>query len=220
MSWEILNLYKVIKHRIKDLWKGNMFLKEENNRSVSPKGQCTSTTLYLIIYLQKHFPVKVLAFLHSWHAFLCKRDQIEMRAMHVSEHFSFSSEIPPSFISTSAFLPGSSRSRHSSPAALTSTVNSQSLRPSGGWIRYLQILIFYCAFCNRLFLLFDGLTSKVLKQMKLASDQHQILFENTLYFLNMAYFLIETKCSKWKECRPGLDFIQWELIGSWTVGVL
>ncbi len=76
-----------------------------------------------------------------------------------------------------------------------------------------------------LFLLFDGLTSKVWKQfgwkqMNLASNQHQMLFENTLYFLNMAYFLIETKYSKWKKWRPGLDFIQWEMIGSWTVGVL
>lgn len=32
---------------------------------MSSKGQCTSTTLYLIIYLQKHFLVKVMAFLRK-----------------------------------------------------------------------------------------------------------------------------------------------------------
>lgn len=139
MSWEIINNYDFYHNRtaLSDhtqntgSLKGKVFIKEENNRSVSVKGQGTSTTLYLI-YLQKHFPVKVLAFLHSWHEFVCKRDQIEMRAMHVSEHFSISSEVPPSFISTSAFLPGSSPFHHSSPPVLTSTVNSQSLRPSGG----------------------------------------------------------------------------------------
>lgn len=92
--------------------------KVENNVSVSLKGQGTSATLCLIIYLQKHFPVKVLAFLSSWHEFMRKRDQIKMRAMHVSEHFSISSETPASFISTSAFLPGSSPFIHSSPSAL------------------------------------------------------------------------------------------------------
>lgn len=109
---------------------------------MSLKGQGTSTTLYQIIYLQKHFPVKVLAFHRSWHEFVCKRDQNEMRAMRVSEHFSISSEIPPSFISASAFLPGSSPFLHSSPSALTSTVNSQRLRCFGGWISYLRVLSF------------------------------------------------------------------------------
>lgn len=141
----------MITHRIKDHWKGDVFWKEENSESVSLKGQGTSTTLYQIIYLPKHFPVKVLAFLRSWHEFVCKRDQNEMRAMRVSEHFSISSEIPPSFISTSAFLPGSSPFLHSSPSALTSTVNSQTMKRSGGLISYLRILFLIVHFPKHCF---------------------------------------------------------------------
>jgi len=128
-----------------------VFRKEENSESVSLKGQGTSTALYQIIYFPKHFPVKVLAFLRSWHEFVCKRDQDEMRAMRVSEHFSISSEIPPSFISTSAFLPGSSLVLHSSPSALSSTVNSQTLKRSGGRISYLRILCLLCIFQYNVF---------------------------------------------------------------------
>lgn len=105
----------------------------------------------------------------------------------------------------------------------SSTVNSRRLRRSARWLLFLLWIFRSFAFVVWFFLSLAWLEAddEELVPWKMTDYSPQpMLFATHLTFLIWHIFRLKQNTQSGKKCEPGRDFIPWELIGSWTVGVL